>query len=612
MSLIVHLPLNGDLTNHGLGTISALSGYTPAYKTCGKIGEKCIDLSSRVVFDCAELINVDQFSVAFWAKVNTDTNLSTNWVDVLNIADIHADGRLGSGLRWETCYASNVIARGISSHNNSIYALGYPWGADMTGKDAWHHIAITVSNDLMIEYVDGIEKKRTSSVTGGRLKGRFWIGENNNINGEMNDLRIYDEAISPFEIKKLSQGLVIHYPLNTNNVQQLNNRYDYPTFNTASAAGGWLHWGSSGHQGEYGQTTDRNYIFRSSQSYAHWVSDGAEASKDYLLYQAPAFEGGHRSLQCICKEENGLPISDEIVYPVWNARSGGAILNHWTSITPLGNGFYHCKCEDIQQDGSNDVIGVYIKAGYKVYFSEFYLEDNHIICSEPIFEDSTVYDCSGYCHNAIASENISLCNDSPRYGVGTVLNNADTTYIKCLDNNWMAQYAQQLTISVWAQKDVWTTEPSQMFSCTEGGGWNLERGNSNKLRFSIQVATNEERTTYAYKFDNNAIDLTTLNSDWHLFNMVYDSSVGTKIYIDGELVNTCSFTSYGIHYANSFLFLGCEANGKSPYQPYFTGKLSDFRIYYTALSADDIKQLYEASAFIGPDGTGYAYEFVEA
>ena len=47
----------------------------------------------------------------------------------------------------------------------------------------------------------------------------------------------------------------------------------------------------------------------------------------------------------------------------------------------------------------------------------------------------------------------------------------------------------------------------------------------------------------------------------------------------------------------------------SDYRQY--GALSDFRIYTTALSADDIKELYNTSAYVLDNGTLLTYSIEE-
>ncbi len=88
-----------------------------------------------------------------------------------------------------------------------------------------------------------------------------------------------------------------------------------------------------------------------------------------------------------------------------------------------------------------------------------------------------------------------------------------------------------------------------------------------------------------------------------MFTWVY-TTTAIKAYIDGILKDTKTFTTYGIHFnANALLVIGGESAGTSVSGPYFTGKQSDFRIYATALSADDVKSLYQNCATIDPDGT---------
>lgn len=48
------------------------------------------------------------------------------------------------------------------------------------------------------------------------------ITSGNAFNGKICDVRVYDHVLSPFEIKEISQGLILHYPLNNNGFGQKN------------------------------------------------------------------------------------------------------------------------------------------------------------------------------------------------------------------------------------------------------------------------------------------------------------------------------------------------------------------------------------------------------
>ena len=157
------------------------------------------------------------------------------------------------------------------------------------------------------------------------------------------------------------------------------NRFSYPSFNTSSSNGGWSHWGSTGHQGTYGQTTDRKYIY-GDQQYAHWVANGQEATSTYICYQSPSLGGtpSFRSLSIIACMEDGSEINHDKVRPGWNAgTSQGIPSGTWTSIKQIpGTHFYICRAEGFHQDGTNDLVScVVVLPGNKVYISFAQLED---------------------------------------------------------------------------------------------------------------------------------------------------------------------------------------------------------------------------------------------
>jgi len=101
--------------------------------------------------------------------------------------------------------------------------------ADSTYYDAtkWHHAVYVADGPMNYIYVDGQLSKYWDSSSKytdnfipllGASYNRITIGTsagnpNNRANGLVNDIRIYDHALSPREIKEISKGLVLHYPL---------------------------------------------------------------------------------------------------------------------------------------------------------------------------------------------------------------------------------------------------------------------------------------------------------------------------------------------------------------------------------------------------------------
>ena len=454
--LKVWFPGTTDLQDQGLGGTEWINDNVTIVDS-GKLG-KCLSFngsSSRLSTTNFELDNT--WSFACWVK---DDASVTNWrlLIMLNTTGSDADTQMSFWLhtgekRFEVC-----------ANGKYISTVKYV-------PSQWNHFAATYNGSQLLIYLNGVKVYTLSNTNAKLERHNLTIGaRGTNANGGhagatsyfyglVNDLRIWDnEVLSPREIKEIAKGLVLHYKLDEN-LNVMNNCYSYPTFNTSAAAGGWYHWGGSGHIGSYGQNTNKEYIFNKSNTYSHWISDGAEATKPYLVYQSPAFEGGYRSLQCIAKEENGLPITDDILYPSWNARDGGTANDKWTSVTALGNGFYLCKCEGVHQNGSNDLIGFNVKPGYKVYISEAYCENDKEMCSDIFNKNAlweTIYDCSGY------------CNNGELYAVGKNLINKSTITSDCYFNSSGAL----VVTSGWNCTDYISLKPSTAYiasSISTGG-----------------------------------------------------------------------------------------------------------------------------------------------
>ena len=94
-------------------------------------------------------------------------------------------------------------------------------------------------------------------------------------------------------------------------------------------------------------------------------------------------------------------------------------------------------------------------------------------------------------------------------------------------------------------------------------------------------------------------------------NIRYAVWLELRIYINGELKGEVAKTGNITYNSNTPWSVAVNPSGTSDGGEHYYGKLSDVRIYATALSASDIKELYNTSASIDKNGNMYAYEFKE-
>ena len=99
----------------------------------------------------------------------------------------------------------------------------------------------------------------------------------------------------------------------------------------------------------------------------------------------------------------------------------------------------------------------------------------------------------------------------------------------------------------------------------------------------------------------------TLN-EWHHYVITYDGQVGC-VYIDGVQSSTAQFSSPKT--LDSFIGVIIGFSGAGGVWRSNDAYYSDFRIYATALSADDVMALYKNAGYVDSNGNVYAYEMTE-
>lgn len=163
------------------------------------------------------------------------------------------------------------------------------------------------------------------------------------------------------------------------------NVYTNPNFKTDLA--GWIFWGFDGYIASRVWLSSKYFSFnnRLNKNDLHdgcvKITVNPASPHPYLIYQIPSITvPTKRSLRVILCMSDGSKVDESKVYPSWNGRDGGAILNIWTSIRKIpGTFFYECIVDNISQTGGvgayDDLIGMNINPGFTVYVSFMQVQD---------------------------------------------------------------------------------------------------------------------------------------------------------------------------------------------------------------------------------------------
>lgn len=213
MSLLVWMPLNGDLHNQGLSNITATNNGATV-DTNGKIGS-CYSFDGSDDFinlgSIGSYFDGSAFSICFW------------------IFSLEDKTRAAVFSSYGLSSTSNFFGLEINSSNNNYCNnnLRFDWlSSDTYSPDnfvtynTWTHICVTYDGVNQIKMYKNGELIQTSTrvLNAIPIGNTYYLGRDSRtgstaFKGKMNDFRIYDTALSPREIKEISKGLVAHYTL---------------------------------------------------------------------------------------------------------------------------------------------------------------------------------------------------------------------------------------------------------------------------------------------------------------------------------------------------------------------------------------------------------------
>ena len=212
---------------------------------------------------------------------------------------------------------------------------------------------------------------------------------------------------------------------------------------------------------------------------------------------------------------------------------------------------------------------------------------------------TTEYDCSGLCNNGTRTGTFSWTSDTPKYNVSQYFNNptgtstlSDKIYISASLNLYSPS---AITVGFWFKKEaitrggLFTTGPATTLTTTLA----IHDYDSN-----VKVISSDNTTLSMGSYDS-FIPSTNI---WYHYVITFDG-INAKIYINGNLKTTKSYNETKT--LQNIIDITLGANSAGGVYRSAKGYYSDVRAYATALSADDVKSLYQNSAYIDSNGNVY-------
>lgn len=542
MALQVWLPLDGNLNNQGLYNSTITN--TATVDTSGKIGS-CYAFngsSSNKIVCTAPTINGNA-SISCWAYFTAMPG-STAWYELVEIGSTSLGGYAQCYLGiW--MYSSNKIQVCVKGPSD-VRGTATDYTHSFT-TNTWYHLCATYNGSVAKLYINGALVLTGTPTTGSLTSGsRIYIGGTNSYwtKGKFNDVRIYDHCLSAEEVKRISLGLVCHLPLNRNGF----------------GVGNLL--------------TNSNVIVNSSSYNLH----------DYYFVSGKAPADG----ETVTIQMKATLASGKTYFGIYN--SGGNLSPTQLNSTHLKNGIYErtftWKVTNGSYTASNTYLRVYHMPNSVTATSTIdwiKLESGSEATTwSPNASDTTYFydwttekDVSGLNHNGTKTGNFSYSRNTPTYGMSTVFNGTNAYITE------VSPTSEVKTISCWA-KTAKNKSTSQIMVADYKSQLCISFYNGNIISFYTSTAS-DAGTGSACILGNEYIE-----NGWNHF-VVVSTGVGTrKVYCNGvEQVATTN--NYWTRGTDSF-DIG-RRNHSSP--TYFDGQLSDVRLYATALSADDVKALYE-------------------
>lgn len=580
------MPLINNHINQGLSDLKFTANVSTAKADGGKLNNTAYSNSSATQGGLLsnKILDIPEATLSMfaWIKPTSDS------VNPMGIGGMHTINTISSSYDAGTGMSFQII----SKNGKRVIAVSTGDGTSRTWDvysgninltlNTWYHVGFTYDGATIKIYVDGnldAEYMYTNQknihdyvyVFGWSRDGTKNTPEiftsNYKFIGQICDFRIYDSVLGIREVKELSKGLALHYKFDGESGNLvLNSRFDRSGTGYLTTAYTYDRQGL----GRYlnpGEKCTLTVCFTPPANFGCWYPHINQGN--WGGWMPRMYSDGTTSRQIV----SGVSLDNWVYYQDPNTTPSMAdICMYWRDKNDnagSGNVTIHWLRLDLGDKSYN-------------YWSPAISEAPGLYLTED--------DCSGYGNNATKNKIMPSMSDTGRYSSSALFNQANIINKTCNTTGWT-----DFTMAAWVNPSAFDSERS----CILIGGMYLTIDNAGRVSTYCYGKSNE-----GYHTTSEGVPLNT----WSHIAAVWNNKTGTvKMFINGVLKKTVTgVTGQAAGSLASQKEIGTEGSGRP-----FHGKLSDLRLYATALSDEDIAELYNTPAILTKNGTFMAAELVE-
>lgn len=542
MSLLLWLPLNSSsLNNKGILPVT-FSSSSLSYGDGGKIASQCKTAGAVSATGNFDSSNSNGFSASIWWKIEEGNSFSLK---------VPANNGTTNGeiLFLKMDYTTNYAIKWHFTSNapQLIWIYDKRSGSGVWELNKWHHFCWTVENSSPTRvkvYVDGEQvANTTTSYQFSLIPGAAKVEGT----AKANDFRVYNHCLSPREVKELSKGLMLHYNFEDTYLEGTTNLLPSSLQNANITSGG----------ASYNISVSSGTAFTLSGYVTLYPDDVCTNPRMTIVVQFT--DGTEKSASVSNQIKDGVERYAEVTYTVPSGKTPKAIRGWILDYSTAG--VRHAKLRRMQIEA----------------------KDHATPYTSSTRTGEKCYDCSGRGMHGTLTGSVKVCNEG--------LNGTKSIY---LDGSSSGPYIITPNINL---SDTMTYMVNAKIATAK-----------NQFLIDHRVSNGGYQPFYVYSDGRVQIwgsgssaggTGTTIPSDGKYHQLAVVINAGTAyMYVDGVQKWSTALSAVS---ANNPITLGARHSKDTGTR--FNGYLNDFKVYATALSASEIKKMYDTPIVINKNGT---------